>query len=155
MASERINCILIFMALLAGLSVLSGCTATTERVRSERQQAVSLYQQGQYPQAIQELEDLVKRIPKDSELRFRLGNAYAKNGQPEKAIESYRSALLRNPELGKAWYNMGLIHMQEGLKAFIDMEKFVSETDPALEKAAEKREGLLLLLGGQEKEKNE
>ncbi len=75
-----------------------------------------------------------------------MGNAYAKARKPDQAVSAYREALLRNPELGKAWYNLGMIHIQEALKAFIDMGKYVSPTDPASRAAAAKRQALFLIL---------
>jgi tetratricopeptide (TPR) repeat protein len=143
-----------FFLFLATVPLFCGCAANSSALDTTRQHAAVLYQQGKYSQAIQELQTIVSQVPKDSELWFRLGNAYAKNQQPNMAIESYRNALLRNPEHGKAWYNLGVIHMQEALKAFIDMEKHTNSHDPARINARAKRDGLLLLLGGQD-ENNE
>ncbi len=149
MAGKQLLRVLFFFG--ATLPFLWGCATSNNSLSNDRQQAIALYQQGKYPQAIQELKVLVQQIPKDSELWFRLGNAYAKNKQPNLAIESYRNALLRNPRHGRAWYNLGVIHMQEALKAFIDMEKHTSINDPARKKAKAKRDALLLLLDGQDK----
>lgn len=153
MASKRFLIRFFFLFLMATVPFFLGCSASSNSLNYDRQQAISLYQQGKYPQAIKELVILVGQIPRDSELWFRLGNAYAKNEQPNRAIESYRNALLRNPQHGKAWYNLGVIHMQEGLKAFIDMEKHTTRNDPARINAKEKRDGLLLLLEGQDKKR--
>lgn len=132
--------------------VLGGCAASTMHSQDDplaiRKDAVLAYREGNFDKAVSKFEQLVAMIPKDSELWFRLGNSYGKAGKPDEAITAYRNALLRNPELGKAWYNMGIIHMQEALKAFLDMQKYLPPDDPATVDAEKKLQGLLLLLGG-------
>jgi tetratricopeptide (TPR) repeat protein len=131
-------------------AVFSGCAATGQTKPDDpvklRAQAVQAYRDGRYAAAVAGFEELVAAMPKDSELWFRLGNAYAKARKPDQAVQAYREALLRNPEYGKAWYNLGMMHMQEALKAFIDMGKYVSPTDPASRAAEKKRQALFLIL---------
>jgi len=130
--------------------ILAGCAVTGEKQLKDpialRAKAVQAYQDGDYDTAVAGFEELVAAMPKDSELWFRLGNAYAKDQKPDQAVRAYREALVRNPEYGKAWYNLGMIHMQEALKAFIDMGKYVAPDDPASQAAATKRQALFLIL---------
>jgi tetratricopeptide (TPR) repeat protein len=111
-----------------------------------RESAINDYKEGRYDAAIVEFGVLVNMLPKDGDLWFRLANSYARAGRPDKAIESYRNALLREPELGKAWYNLGVIHLQEALNAFITMGKYVPADSPMAEVVSKKRQVLFDLL---------
>jgi hypothetical protein len=48
--------------------------------------------------------------------------------------------------MGKAWYNMGLIHLQAALKSFVDMDSYVAENDPVAKRGELMREGIFSLL---------
>jgi len=141
----RVNAaiILAFLALN-----ISGCA--THDPAQVRQEAYQAYQDGDYLAAADRFRTLVEVLPRDAELWFRLGNSYARAMFPQQAIEAYQNALLRDPSLGKAWYNMGLIHMQAALKAFVDMQDYVSEDDPAAVKGKMMRDGLFTLLEPEE-----
>ncbi len=125
--------------------IMGGCISV-KNLTAEREQAFLAYEQGNFEKASQQFEILVQEIPKDAELWFKLGNSYARVQYPQKAIEAYQNALLRDPGLSKAWYNMGIIQMQTALKTFIDMEKYTEAADPVHLKGKKMREGLLLLL---------
>lgn len=132
-----------FFLVLAAL-VVSGCAH--KDLVAERQGAYQTYQAGAYAEAAEQFEALVAVMPKDAELWFRLGNAYAKAMSPKKAIGAYENALLRDPEMAKAWYNKGLIHLQEALKTFIDMQGYVAEDDPIGRRGRLMRGGILDIL---------
>jgi tetratricopeptide (TPR) repeat protein len=88
-------------------------------------------------------------------LWFKLGNSYAREKKPQQAIEAYQNALLREPDMTKAWYNMGIIQMQIALKTFIDMGKYSQSVDAVSSRGKNMREGLMLLLQGDPEEKND
>lgn len=137
----------IFLCLLF---LLQGCAATKldSNPVAIRAEAALAYKEGRFDEAVTKFEQLVAKVPKDSELWFRLGNSYAKAKNPDLAIVAYRNALLRDPEFGKAWYNLGVIQMQEALKAFIEMKKYVPADDPVSIAAEKKCEVLFRLLHG-------
>lgn len=135
------------------LFFVAGCAA--QNLTQVRQEAYQAYQTGDYPTAVDKFELLVDKIPRDGELWFRLGNAYAKAMLPEQAVQAYQNALLRDPALGKAWYNLGLIHMQAALKAFVDMQQYVDDSDPAFVKADTMRDALFPLLGSDNERKEQ
>lgn len=142
------RCSKLCVFLFAGL-IMTGCA--TRDLELERQNAYQAYQAGDYAIAADSFEKLVEKVPKDSELWFRLGNAYAKILLPQKAIEAYQNALLRDPGLAKAWYNMGLIHLQAALKSYVDMQNYVGDDDPVGRKGKVMREEIFRLLEGSEK----
>ena len=127
------------------LLLLTGGCASHD-LADERLKAYQAYRSGDYDKAIDRFELLVKEIPGDGELWFRLGNAYARSRLPKKAVTAYENALLRNPQMAKAWYNMGLIHMQAALKTFADMQEYVPADDPIGNRGMDMAEGLLSLL---------
>ena len=110
--------------------------------------AYEAYQAQDYVLAAERFEQLVNDAPKDAELWFRLGNAHARAKNPKQAIVAYENALLRDPEMSKAWYNMGLVHLQSALKSFIDMESHVPADDPVGRRGREMREQVFQLLEG-------
>jgi tetratricopeptide (TPR) repeat protein len=131
-------------ALLFSL-VLTGCAS--HDLALSREDAYRAYQDGDYSTAVVQFEMLAREMPGDAELWFRLGNAYAKAMMPEQAVAAYRNSLLRDPQLSKAWYNMGVIQMQTALKSFLDMQDYVSADDPVGVRGLGMRDGLLTLLG--------
>jgi tetratricopeptide (TPR) repeat protein len=132
--------------------LVSGCA--TKSLPVVRQEAYQEYQAGNYSAAAEKFEKLVEQTPKDAELWFRLGNAYAKIQLPKKAVDAYENALSRDPKMGKARYNMGLIYLQASLKSFVDMDTYLAKDDPVAIKGKPMRDGILSLLGNLA-EKNE
>lgn len=140
--SKRYTHILIILAAVA----TGGCAhkdLTTERLEAYRS-----YQTGDYIQAAEKFENLVEDIPKDAELWFRLGNSYAKAKRPQKAIVAYENALLRNPEMAKAWFNKGIICLQAALKSFVDMQAYTEPDDPVAIQGRLIRDSLFDILEG-------
>ncbi|WP_457577940.1 tetratricopeptide repeat protein [Desulfomarina sp.] len=111
-----------------------------------RDEASLSYFNKDYSSAIAKLEILTREVPMDADLWFRLGNAYAKSDKPQKAVSAYQKALLNDPEMGKAWYNMGLIQTRTALKTFIDMELYSKDDDPVGMSGEQMRLGLMKLL---------
>lgn len=131
---------------LLGL-LLSGC-AGSSNLTADRDLAFQAYAQGDYQNACVQLELLAGKISKDADIWFKMGNACAKAQYPQKAVEAYQKAVLRDPEMSKAWYNMGIVQLQAALKTFIEMNQYAGE-DRAVHMQGQKlRDALLLLLEG-------
>lgn len=137
-----------YLCLILFCTVLAACAG--KNPVDVRQDAYQAYQDGDYPLAVEKFKLLVEESPRDAELWFRLGNSYARSLRPQEAISAYQNALLRDPGLSKAWYNMGLIQMQSALKAFVDMQKYVEKDDPVGKRGRILRDELLDLLGENE-----
>ncbi|WP_372614441.1 PA2778 family cysteine peptidase [Halomonas sp.] len=73
-------------------------------------------------------ESLVERFPGSAMGHFALGNARQATGDPQAAIEAYRIAVKRRPDLAAGWLNLGLMLRDHG---------DVTEARAALERAAE------------------
>jgi len=135
------NLFIITLFLLSG-----GCAAFHGPAVDTMAEAKRLYEQGAYAQALTHYQELVRSTPKDGELWFRLGNCYTRTGQAEAAVEAYRNALLREPTMGKAWYNLGQSHLNMALKAYIDADRYMRVDDPARELIGVRRQQLFSLL---------
>lgn len=131
------------VCLFAGL-MLNACARPD--LETQTREAYRLYQEEQYAAAAQEFENLLEHIPRDAELWFRLGNAYTRSKQPQRAITAYENAILRDPRLTRAWYNKGIVHLQQGLKTFVDMPEYVDAADPVARRGIQKRDQLLEIL---------
>jgi len=123
---------------------LAACSAGN--YAAERNAAYLAYDAGEYSSACAQLLAMAAEIPKDAELWFKAGNACAKARYPDRAIEAYQNAVLRDPEMAKAWHNLGTVQMQVALGTFIEMEGHVVPDDPVLAKANKLRDGLAVLL---------
>lgn len=112
---------------LIGLT-LGGCASSD--VIIDHTQAFQSYNQSDFPLACEQFEQLTRKVPKDAELWFKMGNACAKAELYQKAVDAYQNALLRDPTMEKAWYNMGIIQMQNALNTFIEMDQYGEGNTP-------------------------
>lgn len=134
------------LKVIAALVALTMIGCAHPDLVATRSGAYEAYQDGRYAEAAEQFELLVAEVPKDAELWFRLGNAHARALQPHKAVAAYENALLRDPRMAKAWYNMGLIHMQAALKSFVEMDAHVAADDPVGRRGRHMRARLLEIL---------
>ena len=135
-----------FIVPLFCLTLLCSC-ATTD-LPSNKATALEAYQNKEYDEATKQLSLLLEDVPQDADLWFLLGNSQIHSGEPKAAITSYENALLRNPDLTKAWFNMGVIYMQQALKAFVDMEKYSNTQNQVNQRGIVIREKLFHILQG-------
>lgn len=124
--------------------MLGGCAAKNPITTQEM--AFSAYESGDFTRASKLFGELTEEIPKDAELWFKLGNSYARDKKPQRAIDAYQNALLREPGLAKAWYNMGIVQMQIALKTFVDMGTYSKGDELTSGRGTKMRQGLLSLL---------
>lgn len=131
-----------FMVLL--MSVVVGCAS--KNLEMSQKTAYTAYKEKDYATAAESFATLVEKIPQDADLWFRLGNSYARTSRPQKAVTAFENALLRDPTMSKAWYNMGITYLQQSLKAFVDMDLYVDSQDPVAIHGKQLQEQIFLLL---------
>lgn len=132
-----------------------GCAATSPTPRdliAEREQASIAYNKGDYQDAEKLLVAILKEAPQDAYLWFRLGNTYAKSNKPEQAIMAYNAALNYAPNLGKAWYNKGIVYLRSSIKSLLDMQSHVDIKDPVYSQGKQLSDSLIQLLGTTEED---
>lgn len=87
-----------------------------------------------------------RAIPKEATPWFRLGNIYARTDRPDFAVRAYKEALLRDPEMGKAWYNMGLVQLRQSANSFLQMRTYTQENSEAQIRADTMYEATIALI---------
>lgn len=125
--------------LLITVILMSACSSLTkhENLLDVQAQASRAYAQGDYLKAQNLYEYLVEKTPEDADLRFRLGNAYARGHQADKAVLAYREAVVRNPRLHKAWNNMGTIQLRASANSFTQLLQNLNPDDPMYDQSLE------------------
>ncbi|MCB1747587.1 MAG: tetratricopeptide repeat protein [Gammaproteobacteria bacterium] len=119
-------------------------------IAAARHDGEAAYAAGDWRTAEPHYRALVKAIPQDAELWFRLGNIYARTDQPDRAVQAYREALVRDGDLGKAWFNMGVVHLREAANSFMKMGVHVSPDHPMARQGADAYAAVMAILGQQE-----
>lgn len=134
------------VALGAGLVLVgAGCASEEQRLADHRSQAARFHEEGDHRQELIELRSALKLRPKDAQLNYEIGQAYAELGRPAEAAffhgEAYR--------LDKSLTDAGLSHAQalaasepEQAQALIDE---IIEREPGNARAYVRRAELELI----------
>jgi tetratricopeptide (TPR) repeat protein len=129
--------ILIIALVLGGLA---GCSAPSVRKPTPTETGLleiqrlgdSAYEEGNLLDSEKHYSVLVREIPAEAQNWFRLGNVYARTQRPDAAVAAYREAVVRNPKLTKAWYNMGIVQLRQAVNSFGELEIYAGSGDDAL-----------------------
>jgi len=141
------------------LILLAGCAATgpvQEEQASQqdlfelRQQANQAYKDGDMKASEEKYAELVKKVPEEAELWFRLGNVYARTQRPQAAVKAYREALVREPQMSKAWYNMSIMQLRQSVYSLGQMQVYSDPDDPLYAEGRQLLEGIIDLIGKDE-----
>lgn len=124
----------------------AGQQASVPDIKTIQERAQAAYDAGDWVAAEPHYVELARAMPQDAELWFRLGNVYARTDRPELAIAAYRETLVRDPELAKAWFNMGVVQLRQAANSFNQMEVHVKPGDPSRAQAAEAYAAILAIL---------
>jgi len=60
------------------------------------------------------IDTLYQQNPNDAYVNLFLGDFYAANHQPDKAVQHYEQAIEQNPKLAEAHYNLAMLYAQQG-----------------------------------------
>lgn len=115
----------------APATAASAAAAPAADARSRLELAARAYRDHDWAAAEPHYRALAAQMPQDADLWFKLGNIYARTERPELAVAAYREALVRRPELTKAWFNMGVVQLRQAAASFKQMEIHVAPEDPA------------------------
>lgn len=139
--------------LLAGL--LAGCAGAgggpaepdAAQIAAARDAGERAYAAHEWATAEPHYRTLVAAIPQDAELWFRLGNIYARVDKPDAAVAAYREALVRDGDLAKAWFNMGVVQLRQAANSFLKLGAHVDPDDPVTQQGTEAYEAIMAILG--------
>jgi tetratricopeptide (TPR) repeat protein len=115
-------------------------------VTALREAAQASYAAGRWAEAAQQYAEVLRHMPQDPDMWFRLANACARSEQPDRAVAAYREALVRDPGYAKAWFNMGIVQLRQAANSFSKMGAYVSASDPMAEQAAAAHAAILDIL---------
>lgn len=140
----------LLLALLA-----AGCASTgrseavpgPEQVATARAAGERAYAAGDWADAEPHYRTLVQAVPQDAALWFRLGNVYARLDRPDAAVAAYREALVRDGDLAKAWFNMGVVQLRQAANSFLKLGAHVHPSDPVARQGSEAYEAIMAILG--------
>lgn len=137
------------IVMLFTVITLSGCnTNPVEKPNAYdlEQRAAEAYRNQDWQKAETYYSELITLVPGNAEVWFRLGNVYVRNNKPDEALQAYREAVIRQPNLGKAWHNMGTVSLRKTTHLYIEMLKYLDEASPLRQKAQETADALLTII---------
>lgn len=126
------------------LLTLTGCATlpSSDLVELQRQ-ADSAYGAGDYARAKELYGRLAKAMPTDAGVRYQQGNSLARLGDNNGAINSYRDALLRDPQHARAWHNLLQVQTREARLTASEMQRYLSDQTPHAERALQRARQIL------------
>ncbi|WP_068827923.1 tetratricopeptide repeat protein [Pseudomonas sp. BMS12] len=132
--------IILSLLLLGGCSGLGGQHGDLLAVQREAAQA---YTDGDYARATRDYRELAQALPSDADMRYRLGNSLAKQGDVQGAMAAYREAVLRDSGHAKAWHNLVYLQLQGVGHTVAEMYLHLDRNDPRIAPVASKAEAVL------------
>jgi tetratricopeptide (TPR) repeat protein len=94
--------------------IMEGKKAPAQQDKEHKHKGKALAQQGEYVQALGELDQALALDPKDAENFTRRGGIYTLQKQYDKAINDFNRALELDPRYAKAYYNRALVYYHQG-----------------------------------------
>ena len=130
--------------LVITIAVLAGCNTldikpvvtddSTNYIEIEKR-ADEAYQKEDWNGAEKDYALLAKKVPKNVEPWFRLGNIYARTDRLDAAVAAYREALIRDQKNSKIWHNLGIVQLRQATNTFIEMMQYTDPSDPLNQRA--------------------
>ncbi|MGB9485722.1 MAG: tetratricopeptide repeat protein, partial [Terriglobia bacterium] len=123
--------LLLFAAFSSSLAAGQGSDTNRDALDRRFQSALAHFNSGQYAAAQQELESIVKALPKSFEVQELLGLVYSAEGHEEKATAPFEQAVRLRPESGEARNNLAANLVRRGKTALAEKEfRKVVELEP-------------------------
>lgn len=130
---------------LLTLCLLPGCTSLIPQssLIDKHREADTAYAAGHFEQSSSLYTSLAQTLPTDAGVRYQLGNSLARQGDSPGAIESYREALVRDPQHARAWHNLLQVQLREALLTAGEMRQMLNSQQPMADRALDLGERLL------------
>lgn len=104
-------------SLLVCLFLVPAAAATASEALEQAVAARQAYEAGKWDEARELYSRLAEQFPDDAELRFRLGNVHTRLGRLDEAVAIYKGLIESQPASPKAWHNLALIRLHQGMDA--------------------------------------
>lgn len=111
------------IALCLSLASPAKADADGEDFLAQTTQARQAYEAGRWDDARQRYAALAEKAPDDTEIRFRLGNVYARLGRLDEAVTTYQELLSRQPAYPKGWHNLALVRLNQAMAALNEAQR--------------------------------
>lgn len=125
--------------------------ATLSELGHWRAIADSAYSKQQYQRAVNHYRKISAVVPQDTEVWFRMGNAYNRLGDTENALSAYKEVLVRDSTYSKAWYNSSMIQLKIAAEMFQEAVRYLKSDDPVYIASIRASEELLTLINDSNK----
>jgi len=134
---------LIVLFLLPVFLTLTGCAAGPEKVSVTdeltlmHREAQAAFDQGDDARAELLYKKLTTMAKQDAETWLRLGNIYARNNNPQLAVEAYRQSLSINDADPRTWNNLGIVMLRQSWHALVRAKQVSMPNEPAFVNSAD------------------
>lgn len=134
-----------YLSLVLILLALTGCAGrmTHSNLITQQNSADQAYAIGNYEVASKLYRSLAKELPTDAGIRYQLGNSLARQGDAQGAMESYREALVRDPQHARAWHNLLQVQLRMAVLTAGEMRQTLNAQQPMADGALQLGERLL------------
>jgi tetratricopeptide (TPR) repeat protein len=122
------------IAALAAAALCASSPAAAEDLIEQADRARQAYDQGRMEEALQRYRLLEEKVPGNGEIRFRLGNVFARLGRLDESAKTYQELLARERH-PKAWHNLGIVRIRQAMAALTQ----AAEMEGAAPEAASRR----------------
>jgi cytochrome c-type biogenesis protein CcmH/NrfG len=113
---------------------MAGCAAQGEKINysldDQLKQADEAYSEARLDDAERIYLQIAKGHPDLSEVWFRLGNIYTREGQFDAAVRAYSTTLRLDSSDGRAWYNLSLVHTKRAVATLEDAIRTLPPDSP-------------------------
>jgi tetratricopeptide (TPR) repeat protein len=138
-------------------ALLAGCAAEgTPRIDytldEQMQRADQSYREARLEDAEVIYRQITQSHPELKEVWFRLGNIYTRENQLDAAVRAYERTLQLDSNDGRAWYNLSLVHVKQGLSTLETASQTLPADSPLRPRINALHDSLLERLGVQKQE---
>lgn len=129
------------MALALQSCVVTGSSHNNEPIKTRQSEsaevlfaqidrAESAYRDGLWIEATNLYQEILKSMPDDAYIWFRLGNTLTQQGLYNQAIYSYEASLQRDSRQSKPWFNLSTTYLLGAQLASLQAWDSMKATDP-------------------------
>jgi len=116
--SSALKCVFIsgFVLLFTQISIAHAAPAVmpSPEVRDKKRQAIALFHQSQWNQAIPLYSEVLKTQPNDVKARVDRGVCYCRVGEYQKALDDFNISIKTDPKSGRAFQHRGWVYYRLG-----------------------------------------